>query len=166
MRSRLAAVLTCAALAVAGCSAPDVTPEVTFYADGETTEAEALIYCDVLVRECEQVGESATLTARPGRPVQISVPSEVAEAPWVVNIQYLNAEGKLQPVKQEFFSQGTQHAYTATGNGPGYQILVVEVQQLGAAYAADEDVNPLLDAAGNPQLVARAVWSLQATPPT
>lgn len=166
MRLRLAAVLTCAVLAVTGCSATGGAPEVTFYTDGETAEAEPLIYCDVLVRDCEQVGESAMLASRPGQPIQISVPSEVAEAPWVVNIQYLNAEGKPQPVKQEFFSPGARHAYTATGNAPGYRILVVEIQQLGAAYAADEDVNPLLDAAGNPQLVARAVWSLQVTPPT
>ncbi|SFB62261.1 Protein of unknown function [Amycolatopsis marina] len=164
MRSRLAVLVSCAALTLVGCSAPDGGPEVTFFADGEAVESGPLVHCDVLIRRCEQGGDPAKLRARAGRPVQISVPSEVSDAPWVVNVQYADANGEPRPVKQEFFSPGTRHAYTATGDAPGDQLLVVEVQQLGAAYAADEDVNPLLDAAGNPQLVARAVWSLQLIP--
>ncbi|WP_092529386.1 DUF2771 family protein [Amycolatopsis arida] len=162
VRPRLLAVLGVAAFAVVGCSAPP-EPAVTFYADGDTVRTEPLIHCDALVRQCEQGGEPARLAVRPGRPVQISVPADVAEAPWVVNVQYLDAAGEPRPVRQEFFSPGTQHAHTVTA-GPGDQLLVVEVQQLGAAFAGDEEGNPIVDEEGNPQLVARAIWSLQVEP--
>ncbi|WP_116048770.1 DUF2771 family protein [Amycolatopsis palatopharyngis] len=154
MRLRLAALLPCAALVLAGCSASGSEPQVTFYTDGEAAETEPFKYCNVQVSECEEIGAVAELASRPGRPVQISVPSEVSETPWVARIEYLTGDGELRE-KAEFFSSGTQHAYTATGEGPGYQILVVEVQQPGAAYVVDE--------AGNPELLMRAVWSLHVT---
>jgi hypothetical protein len=147
-----------------GCGAPE-PPRVTFFADGHAVDAAPLIHCDVRVRGCEQhEGATATLRARPGKPVQVSLPSEITDTPWAVNVQYSDANGQLQPVKQDFFAQKTRHAYTATPGTPGGQVLVVEIQQLGAAYAADEAGRPILDEAGNPQLVVRAVWSLQVQP--
>ncbi|WP_408629959.1 DUF2771 family protein [Amycolatopsis aidingensis] len=160
---RLAVALACAAFVAAGCSAPGA-PRVTFFVDGDSVQAAPLIHCDVRVQECEQGTEPARLRARPGYPVQVSVPAEVSESPWAVIVQYADAEGRPQPEKRQFFSPGTRHAYTATGGGPGSQLLVVEVQQIGAAYAADEAGNPILDEAGNPQLVTRGIWSLQLEP--
>ncbi len=158
------ALLAGAVAAVAGCSAPP-QPEVTFFADGDTERAAPLRYCDALLTSCEPTrGEPATLDVRPGMPVQVSVPSEVARTPWVVNIQYLDDQGRPQPVRQEVFTSGERHAYTALPEAPGDQLLVVEVQQLGAAYAADAQGDPILDEAGEPQLVARAVWSLRIQP--
>ncbi|WP_158881879.1 DUF2771 family protein [Amycolatopsis anabasis] len=164
MRRVLAVLFVLGAVVVTGCSAPG-PPEVTFYADGHTVNAQPLINCDALLKQCEQHQESTvSLKVRPGKPVQISVPKEVTDTPWVVNVQYTNEKGEYQPVKQEYFSPGSKHAYTATPNVPGGQLAVVEIQQLGAAYAADQAGNPILDEAGNPQLVVRALWSLQVQP--
>lgn len=163
MRKRLTGLLLgAAALILAGCSAPSA-PKVSFYADGDTVRATPLIYCDVLVRQCDQAGNPAALEVRPGIPVQVSIPGEVAETPWKVIVQYRTADGTMRYTR-ETFTDGEQYAYTADPPGPHAQILVVEVQQLGAAYAADKQGNALLDAAGNPQLVARGVWSLQVEP--
>lgn len=153
-----------AGLILAGCAPPD-PPEVTFYADGHAVDTAPAVHCDVMVRSCDrQPDAGARLTVRPGQPVQVSVPSDIADTPWLVNVQYTNAAGELPPVQQETFTPGTQHAYTATAGVPDGQLVVVEIQQLGAAYAADEAGDPILDADGNPQLRIRAIWSLQIEP--
>jgi hypothetical protein len=163
-RGRIAVLLAAGALVLAGCSTSAAPPEVTFYGDGHTVNADPVIHCDALVRKCDKYpNATATLKVRPGRPVQISVPSDVSDTPWLVNVQYSDPKGNLQ-VKQQFFPPKSKLAYTASAADPADQLVVVEVQQLGAAYAADQAGNPVLDENGNPQLVARAYWSLQIQP--
>ncbi|NIH86955.1 DUF2771 family protein [Amycolatopsis granulosa] len=158
-------LLAAGALTLTGCTATAGPPEVTFFGDGHTVNAGPIVNCDALLKSCSQdPGAAATLKVRPGKPVQISVPSEIGDTPWLVNVQYTNAKGELQPVKQQYFSPGAKLAYTATGNTPGDQLVVVEVQQLGAVFAADQAGNPILDENGNPQLVARSLWTLQVQP--
>lgn len=154
----------CAVL-LTGCSIRSAgPPEVTFYGDGKAVNAKPLLHCDVLVRTCDKYPDAAvTLRVRPGYPVNISVPSEVKDTPWLVNVQYADQKGNVK-LKQKYFSPGSRLSYTATGDNPADQLAVVEVQQLGAAYAADQGGNPILDENGNPQLVARAYWSLQVQP--
>ncbi|HKS45190.1 MAG TPA: DUF2771 family protein [Amycolatopsis sp.] len=156
-------VLVGGVLALSGCSAAG-PPEVTFYSDGHTVNARPLKECDALVRDCTADPDAAvSLKVRPGKPVQVSVPSEIGDTPWLVITQYADATGTLK-AKQQFFSPNAKLAYTATSDTPADQLMVVEVQQLGAAYAADAAGNPVLDENGNPQLLARAYWSLQVQP--
>lgn len=159
-RSGMFVLLAAGALALTGCSATVSPPEITFYGDGHTVEAQPVIHCDALVRTCDKKPQAiVTLKVRKGMPVQISVPSEVSDTPWLVNVEYADANGNEQ-IKQQFFAPSSRLAYTATA-GAGGQLVVVEVQQLSAAYAADQAGNPILDENGNPQIVARAYWSLQ-----
>lgn len=125
--------------------------------------AAPLLYCDVRVQHCDQAGSPVTLKVPAGMPVQVSIPGAVAETPWKVIVQYRTPHGVRY--QQQTFTQGKQYAYTAEPPSPQARVLVVEIQQLGVAYAADKSGNLILDAAGNPQLVARGVWSLQANPP-
>ncbi|MGC7098020.1 DUF2771 family protein [Amycolatopsis lurida] len=157
------AVLAGGAFVLSGCS-PVPPPEVTFFADGNTVRTGPFIHCDARVASCEQNdGAEARLKVRPGKPVQISLPKEIVDTPWLVNVQYQDAAGNLQPVKQEFFSPGRQHAYTATA-GPGDQLVVVEIQQISAATAIDGTGAAIEDEQGNPQLVVRGIWTLQVEP--
>ncbi|MTD56649.1 DUF2771 family protein [Amycolatopsis pithecellobii] len=161
-RSRLFGLLAAGALVLTGCSTVG-PPEVTFYGDGHTVNTGPAEYCDALLRDCAKHPDHiVTLNVRKGMPVQISVPSDISKTPWLVNVQYADAGGQLR-LKQQYFSPGSQLAYTAEP-GAGNQLVVVEVQQIGAAYAADQNGNPILDENGNPQLVARAFWSLQVQP--
>lgn len=160
---RLVVALLGGALLLAGCSAPG-QPRISFFADGDTVRTEPLVYCDALVKQCERSGRPATLRVRPGEPVQVSLPEQVVKTPWVVNVQYLGPDGKPRPVRQKVFTDRNQHAYTVQPGGPGNQLLVVEIQQLGAAFAANSKGEPILDEAGQPQLVVRGVWSLQIEP--
>ncbi|KID31782.1 Protein of unknown function (DUF2771) [Prauserella sp. Am3] len=159
MRRAVGALLAGAALVMTGCSTPE--PEVTFYADGESTVAAPLIYCDEVLTKCGEEGTPVNLDVRPGMPVQISVPSEVADTPWVIIVQYVDTETGKQKLEQRAFTDGARHAYTATPPTQRDRVAVVEIQQIGAAYAADGKGNPLTDENGQPQLVARALWSLQ-----
>lgn len=162
-RRGLVLLVVGAALALSGC-APVGPPEVTFYSDGHTVTAKPLVDCDALVRNCSQDPNAAVnLKVRPGEPVQVSVPSEISDTPWLVITQYADATGTLK-AKQQYFSRDSRLAYTATPDAPGDQLVVVEVQQLGAAFAADQAGNPILDENGDPQLVTRAYWSLQIQP--
>lgn len=158
---RLGLLAAVAVLLVAGCSAP-TDPRVSFYADGDTVRSAPLLYCDVRVSSCEQPTGPVSLDIRPGMPVQVSVPGSVARTPWTVTVQYRTADGTVRK-SRETFTDGEQYAYTVTPPTPTARILVVEVQQLGAAYAADSQGDPILDDAGSPQLVARGVWSVQAS---
>jgi hypothetical protein len=160
---RVPLLLAGGTLALTGC-APVGPPEVTFFSDGHTVEAKPLIDCDALVRDCTKYPDATvTLKVRPGKPVQISVPSDISDTPWLVITQYADPSGTLK-AKEQYFQRGTQLAYTATADAPADQLVVIEVQQLGAAFAADASGNPILDQNGNPQLVARAYWSLQIQP--
>ncbi|EIF00617.1 MULTISPECIES: DUF2771 family protein [Saccharomonospora] len=163
MRRSVVALTAAGAAVLTGCSAPH-PPEVTFYADGDSVQALPLSYCDALLTACDTDGEPVTLDARPGQPVQISVPAEIAETPWLVIVQSAAPDGTLLPMQQEVFTDGTRHAHTVVPETPEHQPLVVEVQQLGAAYAVDENDQPIMDEQGSPQLVVRGVWSLQIDP--
>jgi hypothetical protein len=163
MRRRLLVLLAGGALTLSGCASAG-PPEVTFYSDGHTVTAKPLVDCDALLRNCGKYPDAEVrLKARPGMPVQVSVPSAVGDTPWLVITQYSDADGALKS-KQQYFSRNSRLAYTATPDTPAGQVVVVEVQQLGAAFAADQAGNPILDERGNPQLVARAYWSLQVQP--
>lgn len=156
-------LLAGAVLALGAC-APAGPPEVTFYSDGHTVNAKPIVDCNALIRDCtKDPNATVNLKVRPGKPVQVSVPSDIGDTPWLVITQYTDANGNLQ-AKQQYFARNTKLAYTATPETSADQIVVVEVQQLGAAFAADASGNPILDENGNPQLLARAFWSLQVQP--
>jgi hypothetical protein len=135
---------------------------VTFYADGDTVHTEPVFHCDVYVQSCTE-GDPAQLSVRPGKPVQISVPSPVVDTPWCVVTGYVTPQGAPQ-VKGEVFSPGTQHAYTASPPSPADQLLLVEVQQVGAAVAREQpETGQRLGACGS-QFAPRAAWRLQIVP--
>lgn len=132
------------------------------FADGETISVEPETYCDVHVTECssgEQEGN--TLRVRPGEPAQISVPGEIADSPWLVNVQSVDTDGDPLPVEQEFFTPGESYAFTAQPPSEDARLLVVEIQQLGATYAVDEGGDVLLDEDGSVQPVARGIWPVE-----
>ncbi|MFD8496532.1 DUF2771 family protein [Amycolatopsis sp. NPDC059657] len=157
-RSAMVASLAVGAALLTGCSAPG-EPEVTFFADGKTIRIEPTVHCDVFSGTCKQSqANPASLKARPGKPVQISVPAEIAETPWKVIVVYANSKGELQPAIEKRFPINKQYAYTASTPNPGDQILGIEVQQPAPAV---EQGKLVVEDDGTPVLVMRAFWSLQ-----
>ncbi len=93
MRRSVVALVAAGAAVLTGCSAPQ-PPEVTFYTDGESVTAGPMSYCDALLTDCQVTdGDPVVLDARPGQRVQVSVPAEIAETPWLVIVQAYDPEG-------------------------------------------------------------------------
>ncbi|MEJ2858308.1 MULTISPECIES: DUF2771 family protein [unclassified Saccharothrix] len=141
-------------LVVAGCAAP-TDPEVTFYADGKTVVVKPTQYCDLQSVECEADPEAVgVLRVRPGRPVQISVPGELANSAWSVKFTYRNAAGQPQePLRSKLFTEREpRYAYTLELPNPDDQLESVEVQQYGARIETSTT--------GAFDFVARGTWVL------
>jgi len=150
------AVLAVGGFAVAGCSGPGPT-EVTFYTDGHTVNVTPITNCDIKTASCVSDREAAgTLTARPGQPVQISVPKEIAETPWKVTVQYANGKGEVQPLIEDIITSRDRYAYTARPPAKNDRILVVEIAQASVISRTGDpnDAEP----------VTTALWSLQVQP--
>ncbi|WYW15875.1 DUF2771 family protein [Amycolatopsis coloradensis] len=156
-RLRILALLAAGGFVVAGCAAPG-PEEVTFFADGKTVNVAPLASCDIKSAQCTTRPDAAgKLRIRPGKPVQISVPSAIAETPWKVTVQYVNGKGEPQELKQDIITSLDRFAYTVTTPRPDDQILVVEVAQAS-----------VLSRTGRPEdaeAVTTAIWSLQVEPP-
>ena len=145
-RSRVVALLAAGGFAVAGCSAPGPA-EVTFYADGHTIRAAPVISCDYsqkLEKPCQSTGSPPSLKLRPGKPVQISVPGEVANAPWQIVFEYLTPQGEFKRSDPIPFTSLDRYAYTVTPPGPGDRISAVDVQQFTAVLRTDTGESGLL----------------------
>lgn len=145
-----------AAVLLAGCSdPPPPRPEVTFAVDGQSVSARPFQYCDVMVTTCDRdSGAMAKLKVPPGKVVTVTVPGEVAEAPWSVVIQYKTAAGEQKdPETVATFVPNERRDYTVTLPGAGDQLQTVEIKQAGAKQEPG--------ATSEIQLLARAVWSLQ-----
>lgn len=157
-RRRLGALIGTAALCLTltACSAP--LPEVTFYANRAAVNTSPTRWCTVEVTVTAQdvactEDDSPRLSVKPGQPVQINVPSAVADQPWLVHFTYRNAAGEVWEARSEVFTDGLL-AYTLKPLSPDDQLLSVEVlsgfkltqaQDTGVDYTATQGWELLID---------------------
>lgn len=143
-----------AGLVLAGCSEPG-PPEVTFFSSGETVHTLPTLYC---TDQCRQNPRArAQLRVPAGEPLQISVPAELADAPWVAVFRYRTANGKPGPESRtRIFQPGTQHAYTLRPPGGSDQLTEVQVHRVSGLQMGD-------DSGGEIQFVSDATWALGTT---
>ncbi|MFD1146403.1 DUF2771 family protein [Saccharothrix hoggarensis] len=142
-------------LVLAGCAAPATEPEVTFYADGRVVNVKPTQYCDVQSENCDvDPAAVGVLRVRPGKPVQISVPGELADSAWSVKFTYRDGRGQPQePLRSKLFTErDPRYAYTLVLPNPDDQLESVEVQQYGARIETSTT--------GAFDFVARGTWVL------
>jgi hypothetical protein len=141
-------------LVLTGCAnQPSTPPEITFVAKDKTVAAKPFRYCNVEVTECtEDRNAVAYLTLPAGATVEVRVPDDVAATPWSVTIGYVTATGEQKDQMVGVFTKGDRETFTAQAPAPGDSLTTVEVKQAGGR---------LEDEGGQPQVVPRAVWSLQ-----
>ncbi len=157
MRKLLVLVL----LVLAGCSSNEPPPAVPrpridFTIASKKVTAKPFIYCDIKVEDCRRDNTAMIkMPVPPGTAVRITVPREVADAPWSVVIQYKTADGQQkEPVTVATFAPRKENTYEALPSEPGAQLQTVEVKQAGGV---------LLQGQNGPEPVTRAAWSLQVT---
>lgn len=155
----LVGVLVAAALLLSSCTVP--RPVVTFYGNRTAVDAGAELWCDVnggaLTIVCPpspDTSQDAHLTMGPGQPLQINVPTEIGDTPWLVAFAYVGSAGQAQTGRSELFSDG-RLAYTLPSLGKGAQLTRVEVQA---------GLVPTLDAKGATVIAASRSWALNVTP--
>jgi hypothetical protein len=123
-------------------------PQITAYAYGETITVEPAQYCGFDLKECTQ-GDLAMLDVPAGMPLQLSLPKEIADAPWRLVMVYQGPDGELVP-QERYYRSGEADAVTVVSNRtPAWQLNGVEVQLPSA----------VVDENGLPH--ARAVWAIK-----
>ncbi|KEI45459.1 DUF2771 family protein [Saccharopolyspora rectivirgula] len=140
MRRAWKPLLAVSALALAGCAAPS-DPQVTFYSHGSAVSVPPAQYCeDPAGEECSPPDPEAVGTLRvPGDSVlQISVPAEVADAPWQVVFLYRGPDGELLDSRTQVFPPGERHAYTLQLPPDGTRLEHVEVQKFSAVLTPNQ----------------------------
>ncbi|MFD1046421.1 DUF2771 family protein, partial [Kibdelosporangium lantanae] len=152
VRRYVIASLVTGALVLAGCT-PDL-PEVTFFADGTTVRLSPADgnNCHPDLDVCDATGR---LTVPAGKFVNISVPSQVAKAAWVVVFKYKGADGNEQQARTNVFSpEEKRYAYTLTPPTAADQLTHVEVRQFsGMALDPNQEIQYLTTS-----------WALDVTP--
>ncbi|KAA5824988.1 DUF2771 family protein [Saccharopolyspora hirsuta] len=140
MHRGLKPLLAVAGVALAtGCAAPS-EPQVTFYSHGRSVEVAPAQHCDPTGEKCTaSPGAVGELRVPAGRPLQISVPGEVAETPWQVVFLYRGANGEELDGRSPVFAPNERHAYTLQLPPDGKQLEHVEVQQFSAVLTPGTD---------------------------
>jgi hypothetical protein len=144
-------VLVGAGVLASACSAPPL-PQVTFFSVNRTAVTGPSEYCDFQVKKCDaDAAAGATLAVPPNKPLQISVPSEIADAAWQVAFKY-KLNGQEQQGRSAVFAKGERLAYTLELPGAA-QLETAEVQRFAGVLTLDPNT-------GEPQFVIGATWVL------
>jgi hypothetical protein len=130
------AALLLPALVLVGCASGP--PEVTFAAGGSTVTAGPAQYCDLRLTECtDDAGAPVEMAVPSGTPLEVSVPTEVAEAPWHVVFSYRNAAGEEVDARSPLFAAEQRADYVLELPDPADQLVTAQVQQFGPPPQAD-----------------------------
>jgi hypothetical protein len=146
-----------AALLLAGCAAEQPPPQVTFAAGQASAVARPAQYCDLKLTECTtDPAAPVALAVPPGTPLQVTVPPEIAEAPWQVVFSYADAAGTPVDERSPVFGPDERTEWTLELGTPTERLLTAEVQQYGPPPQANPDT-------GEIDFPIRASWVLTAT---
>lgn len=126
-----------AGIALAGC-APGA-PKVTFSAAGKSVTVPAARYCDPNGKNCTPPPKDpiAQLAVPARAPLQISVPKQVANAPWQVAFVYRGTHGEQLQGRTPVFPPNQQNAYTLNLPADGAQFEHVEIQEFSGVVSPD-----------------------------
>lgn len=131
-------------------------PRLTAYADGRTVTVPPYRYCPVQEPLCvTEQGPTVDVPVRDKHPLQLSVPKEVADAPWLL-ASFYDAGSALVEYDQWFDSGQAPSAVTvAPIDAQGRPLVGVEVR-LPAGIIDSQTMQETI--------VSHAVWSIKTTP--
>ncbi|MBF6413697.1 DUF2771 domain-containing protein [Nocardia cyriacigeorgica] len=133
-------------------NAEEHDPEITAYAHGRTVTVAPFMYCTVRMEDC-RYGETVSLEVPPGYPLQLSLPNEIAEAPWLIQQVYALPSGEeIAKVRRHTeFPDGVRAITVESQPEPDLRLVGVEMQL------------PILarDETGAEFYVPHAAWSIR-----
>jgi hypothetical protein len=144
-------------LLAAGCSAaeepPPPPPTVTFAAGAATVDAAPTQFCQLDLSSCADPGTPVELAVPAGTPLTITVPAEVASAPWHVVFTYRDDTGQQIDERSRLFPPDERSIYTLELPSPTARLLEAQVQQFGPAPTVNEETQEI-------EFPIRASWVL------
>jgi hypothetical protein len=128
-------------------SAAPKLPTVTAFAHGTSVTVEPTQHCNLYLEDCVE-NPLGMLEVPAGFPLQLSLPTEISDAPWRLIVVYGDPKTGQTFVDGRLFAPGEQRAVTVPSD-PAIQLLGVEIQLPSAVQ----------DETG--AAIAHAVWAIQ-----
>ncbi|MCU1646359.1 MAG: uncharacterized protein JWN03_6634 [Nocardia sp.] len=131
------AVAYVAVIVVLARHADKPQPQITAYAHGKSVSVTPYLYCDVHIednkldlRNCDDSQHIAELTVPAGYPLQLSLPKEIADAPWqmVLVYQLPDGQGAQRLATHRDFPQDARAITVPTPTDPHLQLTGIELQ--------------------------------------
>jgi hypothetical protein len=124
-------------------------PQISAYSNGQLTHVGPYLYCPVLdLDNCAAPGVRGELTVNSRHPVQLSVPEQIARAPWVLRLAYEDS-----PLLQtKWIRPDTRMALTIPTLDPNHGRLLGFAVQL---------LTMVRDSDGNEGPIPHAEWSVR-----
>lgn len=145
------AVAFVAVLALLIKNAPTHRPTITAFADGRSVTVEPYLYCPVDAPLCENDGVSSTVPVRKGHPLQLSLPTEITSAPWIVAAVYADADGGAVE-SDTLYLPGQKTGLTVQPlDDEGRELLGVEIRLPSGIIDTDTQQE---------EIVSHAIWSI------
>ncbi len=149
----IGAVFT-AVLALAIRDAPAHRPAITAFADGRTVVVEPYLYCPVEAPLCESDGVSYTVPMRAGYPLQLSLPSEITSAPWIVASVYGDDNGDAFEIDRLYLPGEKLGLTVPSVDDEGRKLIGVEIRLPSGIIDADTNQE---------EIISHAIWSIATT---
>lgn len=128
---------------------PTPRPEISAYSHGHLTRVGPYRYCEVLnLNDCENPRNQGELPISARYPVQLSVPTTIGDAPWLLRRVYQDSEVEAVTI----FRPGARLAVTIPTVDPERGRLAGVVVQL---------LTLVLDPSGELAQVPHAEWSIR-----
>jgi hypothetical protein len=86
-------------------------PTVTAYAYGRSIRVSPARYCTMDLRSC-RTGKPEFLAVPAGRPLQLSLPTEIADSPWYLTLYYYSVNGVLVETPPQYHAPSRELAVT------------------------------------------------------
>lgn len=145
-------MLAAAALLVSSCTVP--RPEITFYGNRTAVRVQAYQWCRDLTTCTLDRSNVRRLTMQPNQPLQVNVPSEIADSIWRVIWTFQDVKtSKVTSGGSPYFTD-KRLSFTIPPFGTGQILQTVELQRLIAG----------TDANGNVGFAVTSSWDLIIVP--
>lgn len=153
------AVAYFAGIAVLAHNATKPEPTLTAYSHGKSVTVNPYLYCTVSIEgkqlrlnDCDKSQSVSDLDVPPGSPLQISLPSQVVDAPWEMLLLYsLDGKPAQRMATHRDYAAGARAITIPTPKDPRLKLATVEIHL----------PIPARDEQGNEGFISSGIWAIR-----